>query len=230
MKIKGCKLYLNGGYVRDKLLSIKPKDKDYTVITKMSFPNLVKEVEKVGEIFQTKTEFLTIRAKIDGEVVDLVLARSEDDYTDGRHPNKVVRVNNLEDDSKRRDFTINAMYLDNEGEVVDFHNGRDDLKRKIIRCVGVPEERFKEDYLRILRAVRFALRFEFGIEMHTLDAMLHYSNGLKNISSDRIREELNKCLIYNPQETIFYIHLLKLWDILKDKGLTFNLSNKKVKQ
>lgn len=231
--IPNCKFYLCGGSVRDKLMNKEPKDKDYVVITNYSFDELVDLINKKGKVFLTKKEFLTIRCQLDGEIIDITYPRTESGYLDGRHPDNVKEAKTLEEDSKRRDFTINAMYLDEENNVLDFHNGQEDLKNGIIRAVGYAGERFQEDYLRILRAIRFAAKLEFEIEENTMIEMIENLKGLYKLSLERIKDELNKSLLINPSYTLYYIHEIDLdhefFDILESKGLHFQLTNKVLK-
>lgn len=225
--IKGVKLFLVGGGTRDHLLGKKPKDRDFVAITKYSFKRLVLEVEKWGRVFQAKPEFLTIRCSINNEVIDIVLPRADDTYSDGRRPDGVKRLKNLREDASRRDFRINSMYCDNRGKIIDFFGGQEDLKNKIIQCVGNPHERFSEDYLRILRAIRFSVQLDFKIHEGTLTAMKRYARmGLKQTEANRIREEVNKALKANPKKCVYYLNQLKLWDILEEKGLHFELTSK----
>jgi tRNA nucleotidyltransferase (CCA-adding enzyme) len=228
--IPNCKLYLAGGYVRDYLLGKEPEDRDFVVLTEMSFEELVLQIEKIGKIFQIKPEFLTIRCIINDEIIDLVMPREESDYADGRHPNNVKRVNSLKEDSARRDFTINSMYMEEDGHIIDYWNGQDDLKNHNLKCVGNPEDRFKEDYLRILRGLRFLIKYNLHITNDLFFIMRELSYNLKNISMERIREEINKMLKLDTNWTFELLNELNIFGILKDKGLHFELSSTKVKK
>lgn len=227
-EIPNCKLYLCGGSVRDHLLNLPPHDEDYVVITDLSFDELIARIESIGgEVYQAKPEFMTIRCKLEGRVIDLVYPRTEEGYSDGRHPDKVSHTNSLKKDSERRDFTINAMYMDRDGKVIDFHCGRRDIYGEIIRCVGYPSYRFKEDYLRILRGLRFSIQFKFKLDEDVKGCMVANVKGLENISVDRIREELNKMLKIDPEATMDYIKEFEIMPILKKKGIWFKSTNEK---
>jgi len=228
LNIKDTKFFLAGGCVRDKLLKRPFKDRDYVVLTPLAFTELVAALEQEGaEVSQAKEEFLTIRAKKDGEVFDIAYPRVEGAYSDGRRPDSVSQTDSLRQDSSRRDFTINAMYKDENGNILDFHGGQQDLKDELIRTVGDPYERFGEDALRILRALRFAAQLGFSIEEATAEAMARCMPLLKkeSISADRIREESNKILLYQPN--IFGWWRGQLPNLLQDKGLRLEVTAKK---
>lgn len=126
--------------------------------------------------------------------------RIDGEYEDGRHPKEVVFTSSLAEDLRRRDFTINAMAYNNEEGLVDLFDGIRDLQRKVIRCVGNPTERFSEDALRILRALRFSAQLGFKLDPATLDAIIALAPTLEKISAERIRVELNKLLISKRPE------------------------------
>ena len=154
-ELDGCEFFLCGGAVRDHLLDKKNKDEDYVVITDMKFDELVAAIEaNGGKVFEAKKEFLTIRCKYQGRVIDIVYPRVEAGYSDFRHPSSVKSVSSLEEDSSRRDFKINAMYMNANGTIIDYHGGQANLKSKILYTVGKAEDRFCEDALRMLRAIR----------------------------------------------------------------------------
>ena len=224
--IPKTELYLVGGCVRDHLLSVSVKDRDFVAITKLSFVDFVSEIMKIGEVFMVKKEFLTVRCKIDNEVIDIAYPRVESDYNDGRHPSKVSSTQSLKEDASRRDFTINAMFMDKYGNILDFFKGQNDLKRGTIKTVRNPDLRFQEDYLRILRAVRFSVKLKFRIDIKTWDAMVSNAYKLDGISSERIKDELNASLRYNQWETIENIEELGIKDLLNLKGLRFELTSK----
>lgn len=228
--IPGCELYLCGGSCRDQILGRNAKDRDFVVITNYNFNELVEVINKTPNcmVFLAKPEFNTIRCRINKEVIDLVFPRLDGDYTDGRHPNYIVNADSLEADSTRRDFTINAIYTDKYGILYDFHNGQQHIGMKLIDCVGDASKRFKEDYLRILRAVRFSCQLDFDISPSTYQSMIDNSQGLSSISTERIMDELNKSLLANPYKTIKYINELNLYSILAAKGINFQLTNKQL--
>lgn len=227
-EIPGVELFLCGGAVRDHLLGIKAHDRDFVALTELSFDELVKAVEKVGgEVFLAKPEFLTIRCKFGKEVIDIALPRSENNYTDGRHPDKVNRVDTLKGDASRRDFTINSMYMDRHGNIIDEFGGKKDLDNKILKTVGNPIDRFAEDFLRIIRGIRFSIKYNLSKDYDTKNAMHKTISGLHQISFERIKDELNKCLLINPKETFNQIEEYSLWGTFNHHGLWFELTNKK---
>ena len=197
------KLYKVGGFVRDKLLCVKSKDIDYAVESP-SFDDMRNGIiELGGEIFLETPQYFTIRAKLNGEVADFVLCRKESQYSDGRHPDK-VEVGTIYDDLARRDFTMNAIALCEDGSYIDPHGGIKDIEKyRIVRCVGSAEERFNEDALRMLRAIRFAITKGFRLHADICLYLRDKNNvdRLKNVSIERIREELYKCFAYNTYKS-----------------------------
>ena len=130
-----------------------------------------------------------------GAQVEVATFRSDVGYSDGRHPDRVIYSKSPEEDVRRRDFTINALLLDPEtGEVLDFVGGRKDLDAGIIRAIGDPELRFREDKLRMIRAVRFAARFRYAIEDATFAAIVNLAPQIHQVSAERLRDELTKLL------------------------------------
>lgn len=227
IKLPNTQFYLCGGCVRDYLLGRPNKDRDYVVITPLSFQDLCSEMEKVGaEVFLAKEEFLTIRARYEKEVFDVAYPRIEENYSDKRHPDHVSKSHSLYEDSCRRDFTINSMYVDDNGQVLDFHFGQLDLHQKRIKAVRDPHERFSEDYLRILRAIRFSCVLNFGIETETYKAMKDLSPYLSEVVADRIREELNKALIAAPRLVFLFLEAFKLFPVLEKKGISFEVTSR----
>jgi len=228
--IEGAHLVLVGGSVRDMMLKKKPKDQDYVVITELKFDELVDRINATpgAEVFQAKKEFLTIRCKVGSDIIDIAYPRKDHNYEDGRHPDGVEQVKTLKDDASRRDFTINAMYFDPRGGLIDFFNGSSDIKAKTIRCVGDPIKRFEEDHLRIIRAIRFSAQLGFIIEHGTFYGMVKVAPKLINTDFNRIRDEINKGLKYNARLTLRYIRELELFPILASLGLNFQLTSKEV--
>lgn len=196
----GFEAYLVGGCVRDLLSHVKPKDWDITTNAKPEqiqklFPKTVYENKfgTVAVIHETpKNGYLDESLK----VIEITPYRIEAKYSDKRHPDEVSFTNNLEDDLKRRDFTINAMALDVIHEtLIDLFDGQADLKNKIIKTVGKPEDRFNEDALRILRAVRLATELGFTIDNKTKEAIKKEAYLLGKIAKERIRDEFVKILM-----------------------------------
>ncbi|MGB7595584.1 MAG: HD domain-containing protein [Erysipelotrichaceae bacterium] len=187
MKSQGYEAYLVGGSVRDLWLGEIPKDYDLcTDATPL-------EIEQVFEKLPHKTygkQHGTVGVLVGKTWVEITTYRKDGDYSDHRRPDKVLFTKSLEEDLCRRDFTINAMAMDEQGNLIDFFGGGEDLKNRILRCVGVPHQRFDEDALRILRAMRFASRLGFTIEEQTSDAIHRHAYLLQEIAVERIREEL----------------------------------------
>jgi poly(A) polymerase len=181
----GFEALLAGGCVRDMLLGKAPKDYDVATDGRPDeICKIFRRTIKVG------AKFGVIIVLLDSRQVEVATFRAEAGYSDGRRPDK-VSFTNARQDALRRDFTINGMFYDPlEKEVLDYVGGRGDLKRKIIRTIGRPDERFGEDYLRMLRAVRFAGQLDFKIEKNTLNSVKKYSGKIANISGERIAAEL----------------------------------------
>lgn len=185
----GFEAYAVGGCVRDAILGREPEDWDITTSAK---PEQVKELFR--RTIDTGIQHGTVTVMMDKEGFEVTTYRIDGDYEDGRHPTEVQFTSNLIEDLKRRDFTINAMAYNEEQGLVDAFNGISDLENGIIRCVGNPVERFSEDALRMLRAVRFAGQLDFQIEEETRQAARKLVSNLEKISAERIRVELDKLL------------------------------------
>jgi poly(A) polymerase len=189
---QGFQAYLVGGCVRDLLLGREPKD--YDVATNAT-PNQVMEI--FPETYAVGAQFgvVLVPAREEGSVVEVATFRSDIGYSDGRHPDEVRFSRDAREDVVRRDFTINGMLFDPvSGEVLDFVGGRKDLEDGIIRTIGDPEHRFGEDKLRMLRALRFAARFEYAIEPATFVAIKNLAHEIRLVSLERVRDELTRML------------------------------------
>lgn len=196
----GYESYIVGGCVRDALLNKIPDDWDITTSAK---PCEVKRL--FPRTFDTGIQHGTVTVRLNHNNYEVTTFRIEDDYEDGRHPNTISFTNKLSEDLKRRDFTINAMAYNPTVGLIDLFHGQTDLENKIIRCVGNAKERFEEDALRILRALRFSAQLHFQIEGNTLNAIKECSILLSKISMERVNIELTKLLTSNHPE---YIQLL----------------------
>ncbi|MBO7208735.1 MAG: HD domain-containing protein [Clostridia bacterium] len=186
----GYSAYFVGGAVRDSLLGNTPLDWD---VTTSATPDQVMSL--FPRHFETGIKHGTVTVLWDNKPVEITTFRVDSDYSDNRHPEQVVFAKNFAEDVKRRDFTVNAIgYNHNEG-IVDLVGGQEDLKAGIIRCVGNPDTRFKEDALRILRGIRLASVLDFQFEQNTKEALINNKHLLKNISSERIRAEMDKMLM-----------------------------------
>ena len=204
--------YIVGGCVRDFLMKKNPKDWDITTNAK---PEKILKIFPDGKYENSfGTVILPIREKDELiSVLEITTYRSEQGYSNRRHPDKVIFEDKLEKDLSRRDFTINALAINplKNSELVDLFGGEKDIKKKIIRAVGEPVERFKEDALRMLRAVRFSSQLDFSLEPKTQRAIIKLAGSLKFISQERIRDELIKILSSDkPAEGILLLHECKL--------------------
>lgn len=185
----GYEAYFVGGCVRDYLLGEEFSDID---ITTNALPEEVKNVFRKS--IDTGIQHGTVTILFNGDSYEVTTFRTEEDYTNHRSPEKVEFVSNLREDLDRRDFTINAMALDYNGKLFDYHDGDKDLSSKIIRTVNNPNERFYEDALRMLRAFRFSSKLGFEIEANTLNAIKKNAELIKFVSIERIVNEFRKLL------------------------------------
>src|SRR3989442_462562 len=190
LRRNGYQALLVGGCVRDLLLGREPADYDVTTNAK---PEEV--VKLFPESVAVGAQFGVILIPRDGMKVEVATFRSDVGYSDGRHPDRVVYSKTAQEDMQRRDFTINGLLMRHDnGEVLDFIDRKSDLKAGIIRAIGEPGRRFAEDKLRMMRAVRFAARFGFGIEKATFEAIRTHAAEIKKVSAERLRDELTKLL------------------------------------
>lgn len=203
----GFEAYIVGGCVRDLLMNKEPKDWDVTTNAKPE------EIQKLFSNSFYENEFGTVGIKTDNEKYPLVEAttyRIESKYSDKRHPDKIKFAKTLQEDLQRRDFTINALAIKIEKKdckLVDFFEGQKDLKNKIIRAVGDPNERFLEDALRMIRAIRFFSQLDFKIDPNTFTSIKRNSKNLKHISAERIKDEFTKIILSpKPSEGIDMLH------------------------
>ena len=188
----GFEAYVVGGCVRDSILGRIPQDWD---ITTSARPEQVKAL--FSHTIDTGLQHGTVTVLLEREGFEVTTYRIDGKYEDNRHPTEVIFTPSLEEDLKRRDLTINAMAYNDEKGLVDIYGGLEDIQAQIVRCVGNPIERFEEDALRILRAIRFSAQLGYRIEEKTKDAIRQLAPSLKNISAERIQTELIK-LITSP--------------------------------
>lgn len=204
----GFTAYLAGGCVRDLLLGREPGDYD---IATSATPEEVQQVFRhsipVGKSFGV--------VKIvygDNRELDVATFRVDGQYSDNRRPDSVAFTASAEEDVKRRDFTINGMLMDVNEQILDHVGGRADLEAKIIRTIGDPAARFGEDALRMMRAIRFATKYSFGIDPSTWNSISQLSATIKNISAERVTDELSKSLTCgNTDRAFILLHRSKLW-------------------
>lgn len=227
------KMFEVGGCVRDEIMGLRSKDIDFsvvledsdflapglTVISQHPFKVMVDRLEHMGfKIFLLTPEHLTVRAQFpkggghwadgrstNGLTADFVLARKEGEYTDGRRPD-TVEVGTLEDDLNRRDFTMNAIAKDAHGNLIDLHNGVQDINDKVIRAVGSAQERLEEDALRAVRALRFSVTKDMRIDPElkfSMETKVVLDNIVDKISDERIMDELSKMFRFDTVASLF---------------------------
>lgn len=219
MTQNSVKTYLVGGAVREIIRGFPEKVKDWDFAVEARSFDQMKFWLKINgfDIFLETPQYYTIRARapkdtytfagldMTGKTFDFTLCRSEGEYTDGRHPDS-VSVGTIKEDLSRRDFTMNAIALDAAGGIIDPFGGAEDIKNRLIRCVGTTA-RLREDSLRMLRAIRFAIQLDFTLS-NDIVAFLYDPNNvplLDNVSEERIREELTKCFKADTLETLYYL-------------------------
>lgn len=186
----GYEAYFVGGCVRDSLLGQVISDID---IASSAFPQEIQAI--FPKHFDVGIDHGTVVVLHQGEAYEITTFRTESTYTDHRRPDQVAFVRNLEEDTLRRDFTMNAMAIDRKGQVYDYHQGYQDLQNQLIRAVGRPHARFEEDALRMMRGVRFASQLGFKIESATFQAIQDLASQLQHISIERIRIEFEKLML-----------------------------------
>lgn len=209
----GFEAYAVGGCVRDSLLGKTPNDWDITTSAK---PEDMKSVFADFHCIDTGIKHGTVTVVIDGEPLEITTFRLDGEYEDNRHPKSVTFTSDLGADLGRRDFTVNAMAYSKMTGTVDLFGGENDLKNKIIRCVGDPDRRFNEDALRILRALRFASALDFEIEEKTAQSLLKNRALLGNISKERIAKELLKLVCGKGAKRILTDFAPVLFEILPE--------------
>ncbi len=220
-------LFEVGGCVRDSLLGLSSKDVDFTVVADGGWAEMKEFLHKAGfKVWLESPEFLTVRAmfpadfalasgtKTKGLTADFVLARKEGEYTDGRRPD-LVTPGTLEDDLRRRDFTVNALARTEDGSLVDLFGGVSDLDARLLRCVGSAEERLTEDALRALRALRFVVTKGFHLDSELVSVLGSQSlaDRLSTVSVERRREELLKAFRF---DTLATLRLLSQFELLME--------------
>ena len=189
LQAAGFEAYVVGGCVRDSLMGREPEDWDVTTSAR---PEQVKALFPYTVDTGIKHGTVTVMLGKDG--FEVTTYRIDGTYEDNRHPKEVIYTPSLREDLRRRDFTVNAMAYNDERGLVDYYRGMEDMEIGVVRCVGVPEERFEEDALRIMRAVRFSAQLGFHIDSFTMKAIQKLSSSLLTISAERIQSELTKIL------------------------------------
>ena len=219
----GHEAYVVGGCVRDALLGREPHDWD---ICTSALPEQVIASFPAHNVYKTGIQHGTVLLRWEGEGYEITTFRTEGGYSDHRHPDAVRFVGDIKEDLARRDFTINAMAYHPDTGVVDWFGGQEDLKSGLIRCVGVPEERFREDGLRILRALRFGARYGFPIEKETAQALHRCKHLLDYIAKERIFSELKGILIGDGMADLLRTHRDILTVFLPELAPLFDFDQK----
>lgn len=212
---KGYEAFAVGGCVRDAIMGREPHDWD---ITTNALPNVVKET--FNKTIDTGIKHGTVTIMIKRVGYEVTTYRIDGEYTDGRHPKEVIYTSKLSEDLKRRDFTINAMAYNYRTGVVDEFSGVSDIKNGIIRCVGNPSDRFKEDALRMLRAIRFSAQLDFSIDADTYNAISMLAPNMSLISKERIQAELTKTITSAHPDRVEHICKLRLYPYIFASGST----------
>lgn len=207
LQSRGHLAYLVGGCVRDIILGVRPQDWD---VCTSALPEQVLEI--FPKCITTGIRHGTVTVCINSRQVEVTTFRSDGSYADHRHPEAVSFVGDLNADLSRRDFTMNAIALPPDGLVADPFGGVQDIERRLIRCVGVPELRFEEDALRMFRALRFSARLGFDIEDATMHAIAEKAPLAAALAPERVREELEKTLLTHSPERVGQMIELGLLD------------------
>ncbi|SCH11451.1 CCA tRNA nucleotidyltransferase [Romboutsia sp. 1001713B170207_170306_H8] len=220
----GYEAFIVGGCVRDSILGIKPNDYD---ITTNAQPKDIINIFKDFKIIDNGIKHGTVGVIIDKEIYEITTYRIEGEYENNRKPKDVEFTTNIYEDLKRRDFTINAIAYNDKVGIIDKFDGIKDLRRKVVQTVGNPDERFNEDGLRLIRAIRFSSKLNFTIEEKTLKSIYKNADIIKKISKERITEEFSKMVLSdNPQNII----LLYKTGIFKSIGIYSYISENGYKE
>ncbi len=208
-KTAGFQIYIVGGAVRDLLMNKQVTNWDFTTDAKPE------EILKVIPEGFYDNRFGTVGLAVDSGIFEITTMRKEGIYKDFRHPSGVSWTNKIEEDLARRDFTVNAIALSADEKITDPFNGQNDIKNKLIKAVGNPSQRFQEDALRLMRAIRIAAELEFEIDKKTFEAIKQNANLIKEIAWERIRDELFKILASgNPDTGIIRLREVKISQII----------------
>ena len=206
---EGYEAYAVGGCVRDSYLGLTPHDWD---ITTSALPDQVRKL--FDRTLDVGIKHGTVVIMLGNEGYEVTTYRIDGEYEDSRHPKEVIFTSNLAEDLMRRDFTINAMAYSEKTGIIDLYNGIGDLEAGIIRAVGVPRERFSEDALRMLRAVRFSAKFGYEIDEDTKNAIKELAPTLANISAERIRDEIEKMILTKNPDRLRLVYELGISKIV----------------
>lgn len=199
----GFFLYFVGGTVRDYLLELELDDLD--VVTNARPIDMHKFLSNGDYTFE---KYGSVKVKVNGFKFDITTLRKEKQYDDFRHPAEIIFCDSLEEDVLRRDFTINGLYMNHELQIIDLVDGQKDLKNKVIRTIGDPEKRIKEDPLRILRAIRFKVEFNFNIDEKLMSAIKNNVDMLRKLNKDKVIMEIKKSS--KPKEILDILNYLNI--------------------
>ena len=208
----GHKAYIVGGAVRDVILGLESHD--YDIATNASIETIQKLFKRTYDVGKSK-DFGILTVPVGGFAFEVAQFRQDGKYTDGRRPDSISVAGSFEQDAERRDFTINAMGINARGEIVDYFDGKKDIKNKVIKTVGDPRERFGEDYLRMMRLPRFAAKLGFDIEKDTAKAAQKLSANITELPAERVRDELMKAASQSGDKFADYIIQLDKLKLLK---------------
>lgn len=215
---KGYEAFIVGGCVRDSILGVEPNDYDITTNAK---PEEIINIFKEYKIIDNGIKHGTVGVVIDKDVYEITTYRLEGEYEDNRRPKSVEYTSDIIEDLKRRDFTINAMAYNDKVGLIDRFDGIKDIKNKVVKTVGDPDERFNEDGLRIIRAIRFSSKLGFMIENKTLRSIYKNSNIIKNISIERITEEFSKTILSKKPQRIILLYDTGIFEYI---GIDYDLN------
>jgi len=214
----GHEAFIVGGCVRDSILGIEPNDYDITTDAK---PNQIIEIFKEYKTINNGIKHGTVGLIIDKDIYEITTYRIESEYENNRRPREVKFTSSIIEDLRRRDFTINSIAYNYKKGLIDEFEGVNDIYKKVIKTVGDPDERFNEDGLRIIRAIRFSSKLGFNIESKTLKSIYKNADIVKKISKERITEEVNKIILSeNPGQLI----LLYKTNIFRGLGIYYSLN------
>lgn len=208
---KGFTAYIVGGAVRDLILGEPIHDVDIATNCPIDVLDTMFKTYDIGK----SKDFGIVVINLDGYTFEVAQYRSDGEYLDGRRPESVKIVMSFKDDASRRDFSINSMGIDKEGNIIDYFDGKKDIKNKVIRTVGNPKDRFQEDYLRLLRTARFSSRLGFDIEDETLKAAKELRNNVSKLAPERIKDEFVKAASMSGDKFAKYILDLDKMGILE---------------
>ena len=220
----GYEGFIVGGCVRDSILNVLPNDYDITTNAK---PDDIMKIFKDYKIIDTGIKHGTVSVVLNDNIYEITTYRIESEYENNRRPKSVEFTTNIEKDLERRDFTINAIAYNTKIGLVDKFNGIEDIKHRIIKTVGNPDERFEEEGLRMVRAIRFSSKLGFDIDINTLNSIYKNAPIIKNISIERINDEFNKTLISDNPKNIIFLYKTK---IFKNLGIYCNLNGNEYKE